>query len=100
MPWWIFCGGCCVVRASEPGREAAAYFAGFHVLTAFLCLSGAFYLRRKTAEKTGLTPGMDAFLWGLPPVGYFIGYLLSFGAAYAASQLFFFAGLRCKITYV
>ena len=23
---------------------------------------------------------MAAFLWGLPPVGYFIGYLLSFGA--------------------
>ena len=43
---------------------------------------------------------MDAFLWGLPPVGYFIGYLLALGAAYAAGQLFFFAGLRCKITYV
>lgn len=57
--------------------NAGIYAAAFHVITAFFCLAGTFYLCRKTSEKTGLTAGGAVFLWAAPSVMYFIGYLIS-----------------------
>ncbi len=69
-------------------REFDICFYTVSVIIGFLL--AFFGVRVRVSEVSGvrIPYGKYPLLW------------LALGAAYAAGQLFFFAGLRCKITYV